>query len=190
MALSGDQLAMQQIHSATDLAALVPGFYLNTSDHTQSLIQIRGNNATFRNAMLDSPTGFFVDDVYYPSQLDFNTNLYDMDHVEIIRGPQGTLFGRNIVGGAVTITTKKPTFGQDYLASVSGRQMAATSRTEGVYNDTIVPDVLAGRLAFSTENSSGLEEDAESQGLAYLQRQLFGARQAALYADQHAVDLS
>ncbi|MFB2351350.1 TonB-dependent receptor plug domain-containing protein, partial [Priestia megaterium] len=86
----------------------LPGITVNTADKSLSIVAIRGNVSTFRTATLDTPVAFFVDDVYYVFNNDVNSNFYDLSRVEVLRGPQGTLFGRNVVGGALAIVTNNP----------------------------------------------------------------------------------
>ncbi len=154
-AVGGEQVRAQEIHGPAGIVQLVPGITLNNSDKSITVVEIRGAVSTFRTATLDAPIGFFVDDIYYPYSTDLNSNFYDINHVEVLRGPQGTLFGRNVTGGAIVLQSNNPTFDEDYLMSVSGGN-AGYIRTEGMLNGSLVDGKLAGRVAFSTERSDGL----------------------------------
>jgi len=154
-AVGGDQIRSQGLTNPQQLVAQIPGIVLNAADKSLSVVAIRGNTSTFRSAGLDAPVAFFVDDVYYPYSNDLNQNFFDMSRVEVLRGPQGTLFGRNVVGGAIAAFTNSPEFGEDYMAQLSLGN-AGSIRTEGMVNGEIVPDKLAARVAFSTERTDGL----------------------------------
>ncbi|MGE0830355.1 MAG: TonB-dependent receptor plug domain-containing protein, partial [Hyphomonadaceae bacterium] len=162
-AIAGETLRTQEIHGVQELTELVAGVHLNTSDKSIGHASIRGSTSTFRTATIDAPIGFFVDDVYYPYSTDLNANFFDLGHVEILRGPQGSLFGRNVTGGAIVLNTNDPTFDEDYFISLSGGN-AGYVRTEGMINGPLIPDVLAGRLAFSTERTNGLIDTPNLQG--------------------------
>ena len=155
VALGGDQLRAQQINSPAALATQVPGITINTADKSLSIAVIRGNVSTFRTATLDTPVAYFVDDVYYVFNNDLNSNFFDTQRVEVLRGPQGTLFGRNVVGGAIAVMTNNPEFNADYYGQVTGGN-GGYLRTEGMMNGTVVDAKLAARIAFSTEHSDGL----------------------------------
>lgn len=162
-AFGGEQLRSQQVFNPAAITQQMPGITLNTSDKSLSIVAIRGNVSSFRTATLDTPVAFFVDDVYYVFNNDLNSNFYDIDRVEVLRGPQGTLFGRNVVGGAIAVITKNPKFESDYFAQVTGGN-AGYLRTEGMVNGEIVEGKLAARIAFSTERSDGLIDAPNQEG--------------------------
>jgi len=162
-AFGGEQLRAAQVFSAAALTQQLPGITINTADKSLSIVAIRGNVSTFRTATLDTPVAFFVDDVYYVFNNDVNSNFYDLSRVEVLRGPQGTLFGRNVVGGALAVITNNPEFGTDYFGQVTGGN-GGYLRTEGMLNAVLVDDKLAARFAFSTESSDGLIDTPNQQG--------------------------
>ena len=163
VALGGEQLRSQQVFSPAAIATQVPGITVNTADKSLSIVAVRGNVSTFRTATLDTPVAFFVDDVYYVFNNDLNSNLYDISRVEVLRGPQGTLFGRNVVGGAIAVVTNNPTFDTDYFAQLTAGK-GGYIRTEGMVNGVIAEDKLAFRAAFSTERSDGLIDTPNQRG--------------------------
>ena len=162
-ALDGESLRTQQINNPQSLVATIPGITIDTTDKSLSIVAIRGNTSTFRTATLDTPVAFFVDDVYYVFTNDLNANFYDLTRVEVLRGPQGTLFGRNVVGGAIAVVTNNPSFDPDYFAEATGGN-GGYVRTEGMVNGALVGDKLAGRFAFSTERSDGLIDTPRQEG--------------------------
>ena len=162
-AFGGEQLRTQQVNNPAALAMSVPGITLNTADKSLSIISVRGNVSTFRTATLDTPVAFFVDDVVYVYNNDLNSNFYDVSRVEVLRGPQGTLFGRNVVGGAIAVVTNNPVFHDDYYAQLTGGN-GGYLRTEGALNAVLLEDKIAARIAFSTERSDGLIDTPNQRG--------------------------
>jgi len=154
-AFGGEQLRSQQVFSPAALVQQIPGITINTADKSLSIVAIRGNVSTFRTATLDTPVAYFMDDVYYVFNNDLNANFYDIQRVEVLRGPQGTLFGRNVVGGAISVVTNNPVMKDDFFGEVTGGN-GGYLRTEGMLNTTLVDDKLAARVSFSTEHSDGL----------------------------------
>jgi iron complex outermembrane receptor protein len=73
---------------------------------------IRGIGSTDTGLGAENPIAFYIDDVYYPILLGANFDLLDIDHIEVLRGPQGTLFGRNTLAGAVNIVARQPRLGE------------------------------------------------------------------------------
>jgi outer membrane receptor protein involved in Fe transport len=154
-AFGGEQLRTQQVFSPASLVQQIPGITINTADKSLSIVAIRGNVSTFRTATLDTPVAYFMDDIYYVFNNDLNANFYDIQRVEVLRGPQGTLFGRNVVGGAISVVTNNPEMKEDYFGQVTGGN-GGYLRTEGMFNAPIVDDKVAARFAFSTERGDGL----------------------------------
>jgi iron complex outermembrane receptor protein len=162
-AFGGELLREAQVYSPSALTQQMPGITVNTADKSLSIVAIRGNVSTFRTATLDTPVAYFMDDVYYVFNNDLNANFYDTNRVEVLRGPQGTLFGRNVVGGAIAVITNNPAFNDDYFAQVTGGN-GGYVRTEGMVNGTLVEDKIAGRFAFSTEHNDGLIDTPNQSG--------------------------
>ena len=114
-AFTGATLERRNIKSAVDYLAITPGVSFTEDGQTGSRgmgIGIRGINSmvTGENAFVNS-IGIYLDDFSVASVPNnvANPNLADMERVEVLRGPQGTYFGRNAVGGALNLTSKKPT---------------------------------------------------------------------------------
>ncbi len=109
-ALSGDDLAQKGISNSAQLAAAVPNLQINSPfGNTQPNFSLRGIGvANEYNSNQASPVGVYIDDVYLAPRTSHGMGLFDLDRIEVLRGPQGTLFGRNTTGGAVNFITKKP----------------------------------------------------------------------------------
>lgn len=109
-AFSSEQLDILQVNQALDMGRLVPNFvaHNNTGLGTANSYSLRGLNNTESIATFDPPVGSYVDDIYVARQNANNFTLFDVERVEVLRGPQGTLFGRNTTGGAVRVILAKP----------------------------------------------------------------------------------
>ncbi|MDH4022655.1 MAG: TonB-dependent receptor, partial [Gammaproteobacteria bacterium] len=109
-AYSADQLEVLQVNETLDIGRLVPNLiaHNNTGLGTANAYSLRGLNNTESIATFDPPVGSYVDDIYVSRQNANNFTLFDVDRIEVLRGPQGTLFGRNTTGGAVRVILKKP----------------------------------------------------------------------------------
>jgi len=146
-ALSGDQLKRAQIHDFNDLQQLAPSLLVSTGsgDTTGGLVRIRGVGTTGNNAGLEASVGVFVDGVYRNRSAAVLEDLLAVERIEVLRGPQGTLFGKNTTAGAISIISSKPT--QEFFAnlSVDGGTLG-TARVLGEVNGGIT-DTLAVDLA-------------------------------------------
>jgi iron complex outermembrane recepter protein len=157
-AYSGQALTEAKIFSASDLANSVPALSLTALTPLDAELNIRG----ITNTRLDSPTadpsvGTFVDGVYIGRTGDYNLDFYDIERIEVIRGPQGVLLGKNVVGGALSIITAAPEFdtsGRFLLGYGNYGAVTAAGHVTGGLTDT-----LAGRVSFQLRQHEGYAED-------------------------------
>lgn len=108
-AFGSEQLARQNVTGVETLARRTPGFYLGSGGPLRPALFIRGVGSRAADAGSEVPVGVFLDDVYLGRTSSALGTLKDIERVEILRGPQGTLYGRNTIGGAVNIISKAPT---------------------------------------------------------------------------------
>jgi len=109
-AFSQEQLDRLQITETLDLVKVVPNVIgsNNTGLGSANTYSVRGLNNTESISTFDPPVGSYIDDSFVQRQNANNFTLFDVERVEVLRGPQGTLFGRNTTGGAVRVILKKP----------------------------------------------------------------------------------
>ncbi|HLZ99150.1 MAG TPA: TonB-dependent receptor plug domain-containing protein, partial [Steroidobacteraceae bacterium] len=126
-ALAGDQLEDAGVKSTVDLGAVTPGLEFGTqAAYGQPFL--RGVGTVANGPGVESPVALYVDGIYYGAMIGSVLTLNDVDQVEVLKGPQGTLFGRNATGGLIQITTKDPTQKFDGYADVGyGSYNTATS---------------------------------------------------------------
>ena len=109
-AFTPEELERRNIKSALDLIQYVPN--LNGNNNTglgsANVYFLRGLGNTDSLATFDPPVGSYIDDVYIARQNSNNFGLFDVERIEVLRGPQGTLFGRNTTGGAINLILRKP----------------------------------------------------------------------------------
>jgi len=114
-AVTAETLEERGMKSVTDLTAVVPNAEFRRTHGAFGpgvSASIRGIGASDTNIGNDPVVAYYIDDIYYPTLLGSNFDLLDIDHVEVLRGPQGTLFGRNSLAGAVNIVSKQPNFNE------------------------------------------------------------------------------
>ena len=108
-ALTAQTLQDKHVTNLLSLSGLAPGLQIKTDDNAANpRIFIRGVGVNDFNPSTASAVGIYVDGVYVSSPLAQLASFYDLQQVEVLRGPQGTLYGRNTTGGAINVTTRKP----------------------------------------------------------------------------------
>ncbi|MBP1685900.1 MAG: TonB-dependent receptor, partial [Deltaproteobacteria bacterium] len=110
-ALTGASLEAKGVTNVVDLATIVPNMRVTDSPGSPSTttISIRGLGQGNIDPSFSPKVGLYVDGVYISQLKGSNLDLEDLERVEVLRGPQGTLYGRNTIGGAVNFITRKPT---------------------------------------------------------------------------------
>lgn len=156
-AIGGDALEARGINETSDLMGAVPSLQISTPyGKTQPNFSLRGISvANEFSASTASPVGVYVDEVYQSFRASHGGQLYDIDRVEVLRGPQGTLYGRNTTGGAISFFTKKPGLGEDEGYFTLGYGNYSTKTVEGGFDKTIIPDVLGIRVAGTVARGGG-----------------------------------
>ncbi len=108
-AMNAEMLAEAGITNVTGVAARTPGFSMGEFNPTQPQLYIRGIGSNGDGAASgEQSVAMFIDGVYVPRSAGTGLELFDIETIEVLRGPQGTLWGKNAIGGAINITTRKP----------------------------------------------------------------------------------
>lgn len=157
-AVSGETLLQQGINNPVDLQYVVPGLtFRNSANVRGSGFSIRGvGTAAFSDA-IEQSVGTVVDGVAYVRTGQAVADLVDIERVEVLRGPQGFLFGKNASAGVLSITTKRPTFTRQFeaLASYATHDEIKLN----LLGNLPLSDTLALRLAYSQTTSDGIVEN-------------------------------
>jgi iron complex outermembrane receptor protein len=136
-----------------DLNGYVPGLVVDAIEPTQPGFGIRGVNAADFGIATDSPVGIYVDSVYTGKTGGALMNFIDIQRIEVVKGPQGTLFGRNSAAGAIAITTNEP--GKD-LDAAGHLKLGKFGRANAdVMMNLPISDTLAARLVAVRSGSEG-----------------------------------
>jgi iron complex outermembrane recepter protein len=152
-ALSGEALKKSDIFDAATISQHVPGVAYAEFAPGQALISIRGITSADDGAGLENSTAMFLDGVYIGRGAGINFDMFDLERVEVLKGPQGTLFGRNAIGGAFNVVTAKPT---DELTAKIG----ATAGNEGIIRvqglaSGPITEKLAGKISVNHRQHDG-----------------------------------
>jgi len=164
-AYSGVALQQQSVQTVPDVANLTPGLRLTTAQTSQGavLIQMRGQVQQDTLATLDPSVGTYVDGVYWARAYGLNATLVDVSSFQALKGPQGTLFGRNTSGGAILINTNDPRFSDGFSGQVSATLGRFDYRSlTAVANLPIIDEKLAARFVFSGNKRDGYSRDVGS----------------------------
>lgn len=164
-AFSGEQIEATRAINLTDIGRLTPGARLETNGTFPAATNffVRGAGVNTTNPSDDPTVGVFVDGMYLGVNIGALTDLFDVESVEVLRGPQGTLFGRNVTGGAVLVRSRRPTgnyglraeLGYGSFDEMTGRVAVEAPLVEGVLN---------GKLAVLYRGNDGIFSNAFSPG--------------------------
>ena len=159
-ALDSELLELKQVDTFSDLQFNAPNVNYTKTGFSGSNFQIRGVGATLTAASADSGVATHVNDVYIQSPRLFELEYYDLERVELLRGPQGTLFGRNATGGTINMITAKPLL-EEHAGALSVEYGNYDSlRIDGMVNIPLGEDV-AVRLAGIKLQRSGFWETVD-----------------------------
>jgi iron complex outermembrane receptor protein len=148
-AVTADDLQARNIANVDDLGRVVPNTFIvpgAAGALGAPTVSMRGVSQLDFNFAFEPGVGIYIDDVYRPTLLGSDLDLMDIDRVEVLRGPQGTLFGKNSMGGALRIVSKVPQ-GDDtgYVEATAGNFDRLDFR--GSFDTTLVPDKLFLRVS-------------------------------------------
>ncbi len=175
-ALTGEALKLQSVTQMYDLGGQIPGLYMQEArDDPQSLtITMRGRKQEDITLAVDPAVSLNVDGLYIPRTLAMSGALLDINRVEVLRGPQGTLYGRNSTGGAIGLFTNDPTQELSGSTDVTFGNYDAFSAT-GIANLPIT-DTLAARFVVQDAGHGGYEHNATGAPVADAHSQYYRAK--------------
>lgn len=169
-AIGGDKLQALGVRNATDLASYVPGVVIKQGGATPAVF-IRGVGTSNSSVTGDQGVAMHIDGVFQARASAFTAGFFDIDRVEVLKGPQGTLYGRGSIGGSINVITNAPKM--EYQGSASAdfgnyNLMRATGMLNIPVNEATRTAV---RVAFTTESRDGYADnggdDAHNSGLRF-----------------------
>jgi iron complex outermembrane receptor protein len=185
---SGAELKAAGVITAPDIAKLSPGVGVSGSFAGQNVMfSVRGVTQQDFQAHAEAPVAVYVDEGYLAANNAAGIGLFDIERVEVLKGPQGTLFGRNATGGLVSITTRKPTKDLSADASVSYgsyNDMRAEAAIGGPLSDSV-----QGRVAVLYEKNDGWLDNLSPTGGDLGGKETVGGRIHLAAQPSDAVDL-
>jgi iron complex outermembrane recepter protein len=159
--LSGDQLENEGVHRVADLQLVAPSLSIATYN-LSTFVNIRGVGMA-QSAPTSTPgVAFYIDGAFIPHEFVISGAFYDLDAVEVLRGPQGTLTGQNSTGGAIYLRTPDPDFTKfsGFVDETVGNK--GLSRAQGAVNLPIADDHLALRLSGTDERRGSFTDNIGS----------------------------
>jgi iron complex outermembrane receptor protein len=152
-AVGADQIQIQRIENVDDLIGQMSTISYRSPSPDSGFLTIRGATSGSDGPGQDQGVSVYIDDIYANGPGDIPHDFFDLDRIEVLRGPQGTLFGRNVTGGLIAFYTKPPSFTPGWGAEI----------THGNYNlwqgsaylNGPLSDMLAGRVNFFATKRNG-----------------------------------
>ena len=154
---SSDSIDQTGVMELRDLTEYIPNVTITQGTDFGAQINIRGVGANSRNIGFDSRVGVYLDGVYLGQGPALNQDLVDLEQIEVLRGPQGTLFGKNTVAGAVNMISIKPT--QEFEGSVTANVFNYDGlELKGMINFPM-GDIVSARVSVSHRERDGFVEN-------------------------------
>lgn len=160
-AFSGEDLETLRVNDVKDLSAVAPSFTVSQSYQGVPIYTLRGIGFNTINISSTSTVGSYVDEVAYAYPFMLNGPMFDLQRVEVLKGPQGTLYGRNTTAGLVDFITNDPT--DMFEASATIELGNYGTHNYGGYVSGPLSDTLRARLAFRVENSDEGWQESNSR---------------------------
>jgi iron complex outermembrane receptor protein len=166
------QLQAAGVVDTRDLVRVVPGLVI-ASQNAWSSPAIRGVSSSITSPGGEGPVAIYIDGIYQPSQQGAYADLPDVERVEVLKGPQGTLFGRNATAGAIQVTTKGPSFTTTGQISVDNSVFFPGNDAKNAHQLQFsaflagpISETLAGSISISERNQGGYSIN-DANGAAY-----------------------
>ncbi|MBN7795087.1 TonB-dependent receptor [Parahaliea mediterranea] len=165
-AFSRNDLDVRQVVDIGDLQSLVPNLSIHVGDANNAVVYIRGIGQIDSIAFFEPGVGIYLDDVYLGRAQGAFLDVVDVERIEVLRGPQGSLYGRNTVGGAIKYVSAAPT--DEFSTSLSAT-VGNYDRLDlrGTLSGPIIADTLSGRLTVAKMDREGYSKnryDGERDG--------------------------
>lgn len=188
-AISGDQLAQRQIRAAEDLVTSVPGLQVNGAlGEGLPIFSLRGISMLDFSLVQNGPIAVYYDEVYKGNFAIMGLGMFDLERVEVLKGPQGTLYGKNTTGGAVNLITRKPGFEAGGYASLGYGNFDQITSDGAV--QLPLSDALAARIAYTFERGDGWVKNRYPGAPDANAARQYGIRGSLRYHPNETVDIT
>ncbi len=169
-AFTGESMEVKAITQVAQIADYAPNVYMDPTtpfgaSNNILAAYIRGIGQSDFAFNLEPGVGVYVDGVYLARTIGANVDLLDVERLEILKGPQGTLFGRNTIGGAINVVTRRPGNEFLYRAEVTTGSYNRVD-VRGAVEGAIVDNKLYGSVAYSSKNRTGYQEFVPFPGIS------------------------
>ena len=154
-AFTGDQIEEAGVKDIRDIAGQTPGLQIKSRGETEGSVFIRGIGSVAPGIGADPAVGIYIDGLYASRGTNATAAFFDVERVEVVKGPQGTLFGRNASSGAISIITRKPEIGENYGSALVGFGDEGQQKYEFIYNAGL-SDSTALRFGVKHDRRDGL----------------------------------
>ena len=158
-ALTASEIEAKNINSFVDLSSIVPGVTVAKNEGYKTVISIRGvGNETNQNAIAAPSVAYHMDGIFIASPFSLQTDFLDVQRIEVLRGPQGTLFGQNSTGGAINVISNKPTTDERFskaditYGDYGMKQLRSSSNIP-------ISDSASTKISFSAMTREGFTEN-------------------------------
>ena len=158
-AITDSEIEAKNINSFVDLSSIVPGVTVAKNEGYKTVISIRGvGNETNQNAIAAPSVAYHMDGIFIASPFSLQTDFLDVQRIEVLRGPQGTLFGQNSTGGAINVISNKPTSEESFskvditYGDYGMKQLRSSSNIP-------LSDTASTKLSFSAMTREGFTEN-------------------------------
>jgi len=152
-AISGTKIEEAGLHSFAEMSAYVPNLAI-TENAVNTIISMRGIGVG-ANQSFEQSVGVYVDGIHYGKSRQGRTALFDVQQVEVLRGPQGILFGKNTLAGAINITTATPDADEEFGGKISGSKESFGGTTLEGHLTGSIGDTIGLRLAYKDRSNDG-----------------------------------
>jgi iron complex outermembrane receptor protein len=185
-AFDAQKIADMGIYNITDIGAIAPNTNIQKqpSSNSNMSIFIRGVGSGETSLMVDPKTSFYIDGVYMSKTVGAVFDIVDLERIEVLRGPQGTLFGRNSTGGALNVTTAKPT-GELSAKVEAGIGNDGYMRLAGTVNLPKFADMVSVKLSGMIKEYDGWAENDYNGDVRFSQKDNPGASEEDLGSEDN-----
>mgnify|MGYP000029015380 CR=1 FL=1 len=184
-------LDMQErtVSDTEEALSIVPNLVTDSYLPSRATFSLRGLSSDFTNLGVENSVGLYIDDVFYSRSFNFNQTLMDIERVEVLRGPQGTLFGKNTIGGVLHVISEAPKF-DNFAAFELNAGNFNYLQVRGKANVELLNDKLAMRVSGAYRKRDGwlLERNTElsdENGITF-----YGTRASFLYQINDKMDFT